>query len=102
MAATKAQALSRTTAGDRLIRLIFWWRRLRRLWFPSAAEIAFIRLMRGHALVLPLKSRRTKRNLCIVRRGRLLKGELLEREVWVGAGRYCADFATPAASYKKL
>lgn len=106
MTATKTQALPRATPGDRLIRLVFWWRRLRRMWFPSPAEAQFVRVMRGHVLTVPfIKSRRTGFPLAIVWRGKILKGELIEREVWVGGSsggrRYCLDFATRDAAYRK-
>lgn len=100
MAATKTETLERVTFGDRLIRLVFEWRRIDRLLFPSPAEVRFVQLMRGHALTIGfMKDKRTGFPLTLLWRGRLLKNELIEREVW--AGKYCLDFATPHAAYCK-
>lgn len=102
----KTQTLARpahATFGDRLIRFIFWRRRLSRLLFPSPAEIQFVRIMRGHVLTVPfLKSRRTRYPLAFVWRGKILKRELVHREVWADERkRYCLDFATRDAAYRK-
>ena len=101
MSATKTQTIERVTFGDRLIRLVFWSRRLHRLWFPSAAEVAFIRLMKGRVLTIPFvrSSRDDKPALAIVLSMGYLKRELVDREVRIG--RYYADFATPRAAYHK-
>ena len=100
MTNTKTQALSKPTVGDRLIRLVFWRRRLSRILFPSPAEAQFVRIMRGQALTIPLiKSRRTGFPLTILWRGWILKGELIEREVRVG--KYYLDFATPGSRFLK-
>lgn len=100
MAATKTQTLPRITMGDRIIRFILWRRRLSRLLFISPAEAQFIRVMRGHVLVVPwLRSRHTRFPLAIVLSLGYLKHELIEREVRVG--RYVLDFATPQSRILK-
>lgn len=103
MSNAKTQTLERTTFGDRLIRLVFWSRRLHRLLYPSPAEVTFIRLMKGHVLVVPfIHSSRNKFPLAVVLSMGYLKRELVEREVWAGGERrFCMDFATPNAAYRK-
>jgi very-short-patch-repair endonuclease len=103
MSATKTETMPRVTFGDRVIRLVFWSRRMHRLLYPSPAEVQFVRVMRGHALTLPLiKSTKTGFPLTLLWRGKLLKNELIEREVWAGGERrFCMDFATPHAAYRK-
>ena len=88
------------TLGDRVIRGIQAYRRLERILFPSPAEVAFVRLMRGRAYTVPfIKHSRTGFPLTFLSLGKLLRGELIEREVRIG--RMYADFATPRASYRK-
>lgn len=103
MAATKTETLrraARPTLGDRLIRFIFWRRRLSRLLFPSPAEVQFVRVMRGHVLTVPfMRSRRTGFCLAFVWRGKILKRELVHREV--RAGRYVVDFGVVTPFGKK-
>jgi very-short-patch-repair endonuclease len=95
-------AVQKVTIGDRLVRSVQGYRRLNRLYFPSPAEVKFVRVMRGRTLSIPfIKSKRTGFCLTFIWRGRILKGELIEREVQVGQRHYCIDFATRNASYKK-
>jgi very-short-patch-repair endonuclease len=99
----REQTLARkVTIGDRLIRFVQGYRRLSRLYFPSAAEVKFVQVMRGHVLTIPfIKSKRTGFCLTFMWLGKILKGELIEREVRIGNRHYCIDFATRNASYKK-
>lgn len=77
------------------------WRRQRRLWFPSPAEVQFVMLMGGTGWQLPwLKDPRT--GFCFTRitsMGRILTNELVQREVRVGA--MYVDFAVSTRYYKK-
>lgn len=59
--------------------------------------------MRGRAWQVKwIKHSRTGFPLTFLWRGRLLKNELVDREVWADdRRRYCLDFATPRASYRK-
>jgi very-short-patch-repair endonuclease len=85
---------------DRFVRWRSNWRRWHRLFFPSAAEVKFVRVMRGRALTAPIiKSRKTGYPLTLLWRGRLLRNELIEREVRVGSK--FVDFGTPGAAYHK-
>jgi hypothetical protein len=84
-----------------MIQLIFWWRRVSRLLYPSPAEVRFIRLMKGRVLIIPfVRSGRSKFPLAIALSMGYLKRELVEREIWVN-GRYCLDFATPRSRVLK-
>jgi very-short-patch-repair endonuclease len=84
-------AVQKVTFGDRLIRLVFAWRRWHRLFFPSPAEVKFVRLMGGHALPLGMRSRHSGFMLTIVWRGQTLKRHGFKREVRYG--RYYVDMA---------
>lgn len=91
---------NKATFGDRLIRSVQGYRRLHRLFFPSPAEVQFVRLMRGRALTLPfVRSRRDDYPLTFVWLGRLLKRELMYREVRVG--KFFVDFGTPGSRFLK-
>lgn len=95
-------ATNKVTFGDRLIRLVQGYRRLNRLLFVSPAEVRFVRVMGGRALNIPfIKSKRMGFCLTFVWLGKVLKRELIEREVQVGNRHYAIDFATRNASYKK-
>ena len=89
--------------GDRIIQSVHAWRRMSRLLFPSPAEVAFVLLMGGSKVTVPfISSKRTGFPLTFLNIGRILKGELIEREVMAGGPRrYCMDFATPKAAYRK-
>src|SRR5260221_1167016 len=92
----------KVTIGDRLIRGVQGYRRLHRLLFVSPAEVRFVQVMGGKSLTLPfIKSRKTGSPLTFLRLGKVLKRELIEREVQVGKRHYCIDFGTRNASYKK-
>lgn len=94
-------AAQKLTIGDRVIRSIHGYRRLNRLLFPSPAEVKFVLLMRGHALTLPfIRSHRTGFPLTFLWLGRILKSELIKREVKVG-GRFFVDFGTPGSRFLK-
>jgi len=85
-------------------RLYKWraaWRKRRRLMFPSPAEVELIRIMGGKCIIIDhVKDRRTGFPLVIVTSmGRILKRELIMREVRVGA--MYLDFAVATPWYKK-
>jgi very-short-patch-repair endonuclease len=86
-----SQPLPHRTVYDRYLRWRSNWRRWQRLFFPSAAEVKFIRLMGGHALPLGMRSRRNSFMLTIVWRGRTLKRHGFKREMRYG--RYYVDLA---------
>jgi very-short-patch-repair endonuclease len=93
-------ATQKVTIGDRLIRSVQGWRRLHRLLFPSPLEAQFVRIMRGHTLTIPfVKSRRTGFPLTFIWRGKLLKRELVKREV--RAGSKFIDYAVVTPFYKR-
>jgi very-short-patch-repair endonuclease len=77
------------------------WRKRKRLLFPSPAEAEFIRIMGGRRIIIDnIKDPKTGFPLCIVtKKGRILKGESLGREVRVGA--MYIDFATVGLVYQK-
>jgi very-short-patch-repair endonuclease len=88
------------TFGDHVIRMVHHWRRTNRVLFPSPAEVKFVRIMKGHVLTIPfIKSKRTGFCLTIVWRGRILKRELVHREV--PAGPFFIDYAVVTPFYKR-
>ena len=86
-----------------LDRYLHWrsnWRRWQRLFFPSPLEVKFARAMHGQVLIVPfVKSRRTGFSLAIIWRGKILKRELVYREV--RSGRYWIDYGVITPFYKK-
>lgn len=68
------------------------WRRLRRLWFPSYAEVQFVRIMHGRVWfsTMLLRDYHTGHPLTIMSLGPVLKAERVRREIRTGA--LYADF----------
>lgn len=60
------------------------WRR-RRIWFPSPAEVRFIRLMGGVVVTVPWLHRGGFPLAVVVSLGRILRSEHYQREVRVGS-----------------
>jgi len=86
---------------DRYVRWRGNRRRKLRLRYPSPAEVRFVRIMGGWSLPVPfIRSIRTGFPLTWLWMGRVLKSELIEREVRIGP--FFADFATPNAAYHKV
>lgn len=95
-----SQPLPHRTVYDRFMRWRSNWRRRMRLLFPSPAETKFIEIMGGLVLNVPfVKSRRTSFCLAFVlSMGKVLKRELVQREVRIG--RYFADFCVATPFYR--
>jgi very-short-patch-repair endonuclease len=71
-----------------------------RLLFPSPLEVRFAQIMRGHTFTLPfIKSRKTGFPLTFIWCGKLLKRELVHREVQ--AGKCWIDYAVVTPFYKR-
>jgi hypothetical protein len=74
--------------------------RLHRLLFPSPLEVSFARAMRGHVFTIPfIKNRRTGFPLAIIMPGRILRRELVYREM--PAGPFFIDYAVVTPFYKR-
>lgn len=98
---SQAQTFARkVTIGDRLIRLRCSYWRWRRLLFPSPLEARFVQIMRGKTFTLPLiKSTKTGFPLTFIWCGKLLKRELVRREV--RAGKLFIDYGVVTPFYKR-
>lgn len=95
-----SQPFPRRTVYDRFVRWRSNWRRWRRVLFPSPLEVKFARAMHGHVLTIPfVKSGCTGFPLAIIWRGRILKRELVYREV--PAGPFFIDYAVVTPFYKR-
>src|SRR5712691_5571184 len=76
------------------------WRRRQRLLFPSPLEVRFAQIMHGKTFTLPfIKSTKTGYPLTFIWRGKLLRRELVRREV--RSGRYYLDYAVVTPFYKR-
>src|SRR5689334_748965 len=96
-----AQSLARLSMYDRFIRWRSNWRRVRRIWFPSPAEVNFIEVMGGLALSLPfIRAWTNGYPLTILWLGRTLRRELVQREVRIGSK--FADFCVVTPFYRKI
>lgn len=91
---------ARRTIVDKYLRWRSEWRRFWRLVFPSPLEIRFAQIMHGKTLTLPfIRSIKTGFPLTFIWRGRLLKSELVYREV--RAGSKFIDYAVMTPFYKR-
>lgn len=92
---------SRLPLKYRYFRLRATWRKRRRLLFPSPAEVELIRILGGSYITVTwFKDLRTGFPLTIITDlGTVLKRELIEREVRVGA--MFIDFGVETAYYRR-
>ena len=88
-------------AKVKFIRSRMQWRKRKRLFFPSPAEVEFIRIFGGKYITVGrVRDPRTGFPLTIITSlGSILRRELIKREVRVG--RYFVDFGTLTRYYKK-
>jgi len=85
---------------DKYLRARSNWRRRMRLLFPSPLEVRFARILHGHTLTIPfIRSIKTGFPLTFIWRGKLLKRELMQREV--RAGKCFIDYAVVTPYYKR-
>lgn len=91
----------KSTVKNRYYRLRSQSHRIRRLLFPSPAEVKFLQVMGGYVLVFPfLRSIRNSFPLTIVLSMGCLKRELVYREV--RCGRYWVDFCAVTPFYRRV
>src|SRR5260221_12599663 len=94
------QYKQRRTIFDWYVRIKSNWRNWNRRLFVSPLEVRFVRIMRGHVLVVPfIQSWRTGFPLAVIWRGKILRRELVRHQV--RAGSKFIDFAVETPFYKR-